>query len=98
MLICSCAVPIKDETIYVDEGASGAVQLHFLSPGKIDLTKPQWDEIRFGMACMSVNAFEDFKKEIEELCTKTPCSYKATQAIEMLNRIISLSRSMQKSN
>lgn len=81
-LCLSCAVPIKDERFFVDAGSSGAVTVNFLTPGSEIIPKEIWDSEREGMFCMSSDSFADFKQEIEELCSKTPCSYPVVQALQ----------------
>lgn len=73
-----CAVPIKDETFYVDAGPSGAITVNFLSPGSQIIPKEQWDAMREGDFCMSPQAFGDFKSEIEQLCSAYSCSWQVT--------------------
>ena len=75
VLLCSCAVQIRDETLYFDAGDAGAVTANFLTPGSQIIPKLQWDAMREGMACVSAAAIGDFKTEIEELCSKTTYDY-----------------------
>lgn len=88
---CTIQVPVdvKDEPLYFDKGASGARQDFFLSPGGVDLTKEEWDATRFGMVCMGASSFEDFKTELEDLCTQIICNYQAQQAVTALKKVIS---------
>ena len=78
----SCTVAIKDEPLYLDEGSSGATEVHFLTPGQTDLTLDQWNAIRTGMVCESPSSWGDFKEEIEKLCSLASCSYDTQQAIQ----------------
>ena len=84
----SVPVPIKDETLYYIKGDPAvpasfpnyAVEMHFLTSGQTDLTKAQIDAITQGMVMLSLNGFDDFNKEIADLCSQNTCSYE-TQAI-----------------
>jgi len=87
VLLSSCAVKVKDEPLYLDEGSIGAVEVHFLTPGTTDLNKTQWDAIRPGMVCMPETSFGDFKAELEELCSKTTCTYEMEQALKTLRGV-----------
>ena len=78
----SCTVAIKDEPLYLDEGSSGATEVHFLTPGQTDLTLDEWNSIRTGMVCESASSWGDFKAEIEKLCSLASCSYDTQQAIQ----------------
>jgi hypothetical protein len=73
------SVAVKDETLYFDEGSSGAHVAHFLTPGTSDIEKDQWDFLREGMVCLSAQAFGDFKKEFEQMCTLITCDYQTRQ-------------------
>lgn len=78
----SCAVRINDETFYVDAGSLGAVTVNLLTPGSEIVPPDQWNPMREGMFCMSPQSFGDIKTEIEELCSKTTCSYQVKQALQ----------------
>jgi hypothetical protein len=97
LLSSSCArVKIKDEDIYGDKGADGAVEVHLLSEGQADIPKAVWDKLRFGMACISRQALGDLKAEIMELCSySNDCDYEVQQNIqaffdkmEELNKVV----------
>jgi hypothetical protein len=46
-----------------------------------DLTKAEWDSLRFGMVCTKADTFADWKSVIEKLCSKTGiCDYQ-TKAV-----------------
>ena len=82
VLLCtSCGVSIKDERFYVDLGPSGAVTVNFLTPGSMIILKPQWDQAREGMFCMTPAAMADIKREIEQLCSMTQCDYQTAQGL-----------------
>lgn len=83
-------VQINDETLYFLKGPSGAVQMNFLTPGQVDLTKAQWDAISEGMVAMPSSAFADFDKEIGKLCSEVPCDYATVQAFHSLVAAIKL--------
>jgi hypothetical protein len=61
-------------------GEDGASCFHTLTTDSRDLTKAEWDSLRFGMACTKADTFGDWKANIEKLCNKTGiCDY-ATEA------------------
>lgn len=90
-----CDVQIHDEPLYGDMGPDGAVEVHFLSSGQTVIPKAQWDSLRFGMVCMPQSSFSDFKKEIEELCSNTSCSYEVKQAMKVVFNKIEFLRTTQ---
>jgi hypothetical protein len=98
-LVSGCAVQIKDEPLYVDEGALGAVEVHLFTPGSTDISESQWAALRFGMVCMSAQSFGDIKLEIESLCSKASCDEQTTQAmqniIQILERVQIVSRQIK---
>jgi hypothetical protein len=81
MAVSGCAhVEIKDSEWCGDMGASGAECFHTLTTETRDLTKTEWDSLRFGMVCTKADTFADWKSVIEKLCNKTGiCDYQ-TQA------------------
>lgn len=89
-------VSVKDEILYFDEGPSGAHFKHFLTSEEGNLDKSSWDDIREGYVCMSSDAFGDFKKEIEQLCTKVKCDYTTLQALEQVFAYVEQRKSMLK--
>ncbi len=80
VLLNACAVPIKEEDFYTDKGQNGAVLTHFFSTDIQDISKAAWDSMREGMTCLSAQGISDIKGEIEQLCTKTPCSEEVQKA------------------
>jgi len=73
LLLSSCTVNIKDETLYWDAGDAGAVTANFLTPGSSMITQPAWDNMREGMACVSSDTVADLKAELEQLCSLCNC-------------------------
>jgi hypothetical protein len=72
-------VEVKDATFYYDEGISGAHVVHFLTPGTVNITQKDWDQIREGMVCMSSEDFRNFKLEFQQFCSKVNCDYQTQQ-------------------
>lgn len=77
-------VQIKDEPLYLLEGQSGAVEIHFLTGGVTDIPKKDWDAMSEGMVAMSEDSWGDFKTEIGKLCTETKCDYVTSAAIQFI--------------
>lgn len=74
-LLSSCAVQIKNERWYGDEGSQGAVWFDSLDSEMGQISKKDWDEMRVGMSCTTIDVMADRKKAIEDLCSVTNCSY-----------------------
>lgn len=83
LLLSSCqTVAIKDETFNVDAGPAGAFTVNFLSAGSKDIPPGQWDQLRLGQYCMDYTAVGDFKRELEDLCSKCGCcTWEVSQAM-----------------
>jgi hypothetical protein len=81
LLLTSCAVEIKNERWYGDEGQAGAVWFETLTPAKGKVDKADWDALRLGMACTTVETLAEIKREIEQLCSQTNCNYVQVSAI-----------------
>lgn len=96
VMCISCAqIEIKDEEVCGDKGELGASCFHTLKEDVRRLTKPEWDKERFGMLCMKVGSFLDFKSEIEKLCSITDrCTQEQKEALdEFFSRINKFERS-----
>jgi len=100
-LLQGCATAIVDyEFCSPLPGGLGSICDHFLTAHQEILTEEQWVALQAqwlsqGQAteCTTANALGDLKKEIEELCSKTRCSYEAVQIITSgLNKIQNLGK------
>lgn len=80
-LLCSCAVPIKNERWYGDEGLKGAVWFETLSDKSGEIDKLTWDAMRVGMACTSTDTLAEIKSEIEKLCSASSCDFEKVEKI-----------------
>jgi len=58
--------------------------MHFLTSGQTDLTLSQWNAISEGMVCMGLSSFDDFNKEISDLCSQVTCDYNTVKAFAAL--------------
>lgn len=82
-------VDVKDEPLYFIKGdprvpasfPKYAVQMHFFTPGQVQLTKEDYDPITQGQVCMPLSAFRDINTEIGKLCTQVPCNYPVVQQV-----------------
>lgn len=84
VILCSgCGhVAIKDAQVCADMGSQGATCDNIFTSAPIDFGKSDWDDMRFGMFCMSSDAFGDIKQEIESLCSVSgKCDYPTMQAV-----------------
>ena len=83
-LLSACnTVDIKDETVYaLKPPGLGALEAHTLSTPVRDLSQAEWDVMAAGMLCMSIDAFGDYKKLVQDLCSFNPtqCNYPKVQA------------------
>lgn len=95
LLSCStlqAPVTVNDQDLYYLKGSPSipasfpnyGVEMHFLTSGQSDFTKDSWDSISQGKVCMELSAFDDFNKEISDLCSQVPCDYKLLQAVHVL--------------
>lgn len=83
LLLSSCAqVPIKDQEWFGDEGSLGAHAFHTLTNDERQVSKDEWDNLRFGMVCSKAESLADTKAVIEKLCSEANnCTYEVQQAI-----------------
>jgi hypothetical protein len=83
LLLSGCSqVEIKNQRWYGDLGPKGAVYFETLTTATGTVDKASWDTMRVGMACITTDTLAEVKKEIEELCSATPCDYeKVSQAL-----------------
>jgi hypothetical protein len=66
-------------------GEDGATCFHTFTPDTRDLTKPEWDELRFGQLCTSADTFADWKVTIEKLCSASQrCTYKQAKNLRKI--------------
>lgn len=72
LILTSCAkVEVKDSEFCGDMGVEGATCFHLLSENSRELTKPEWDQERFGMICGKAEAFSNLKTVALKLCAIT---------------------------
>lgn len=64
-------VTIKNHELCGDKGSLGAKCYYTASAGEETLSKPAWDDKRFGMICMSAAAVLDDKQALEKLCSQS---------------------------
>lgn len=75
-------VKVSDRTWYADAGNLGAAEFHTLSDKTRDISKPEWDKIRFGLFCTSSDTFTEMKINEETLCEETGrCDYEMRQIV-----------------
>ena len=82
-LSSGCAVTIKDsQWCSPIPGGLGAVCDNFLIANQVILTQAEWENaqrnwVNAGLAveCTTSNTLGDLKREIEKLCSLTPCDY-----------------------
>jgi hypothetical protein len=93
LLLSSCAVPISDFQYCVDLGPEGAACNNFLTQAPLTVPEPQWDQVREGEFCINASAYGNIKRELEDLCSKTECTYAQKQqvnkAISLIDRMLS---------
>lgn len=62
--------------VCADAGSGGAFCAHTQKPDERDVPKAQWDIERFGMLCITQQAYGDSKAAVEKLCSKPgACTY-----------------------
>lgn len=101
-LLNGCAVNIADEQFCSPiPGNMGAVCDQFLVSNQLILTEAEWLNLQAtwqaagnATECTSSSTLGDIKTELEQLCSKTPCTYAQAQqiktAVHNIERIISL--------
>lgn len=76
---------INDAEVCGDKGYDGASCFHTISNSSRDLSKPVWDQVRFGQLCMDSSEYLHLKAAIEKLChTTNDCDYQAQQQLQIL--------------
>lgn len=56
--------------IHWDVGSDGAIVTHLVSEESFDVPKKEWDEKRYGWACISPDDFGYLKATIEKACSE----------------------------
>lgn len=76
-------VPIKNNEFFVDMGEEGAFAFYSLTPEKQrDISKEDWDDLRFGMYAFSADTMANLKAAIKSLCSITnACDYQYGEMI-----------------
>lgn len=80
-------VHVHDETFYYQKHTDDArwvTILHFLTSGKSNMSRADWERISQGSVCMSMGAAEDFNAEIGKLCSQVDCDYDTLIAFSRL--------------
>lgn len=102
VLLLSCSqVTVKDEIVYANKGMLGAVGLHTLTNDQCEVTFQEWMSLlrTNPMLCVSVSAFGDVKKELEQLCSVCNCcSVDMTVAIDQFMTNVQKSESGENTN
>lgn len=87
------SVHIKDSAWYADEGELGAAEFHLLKPGQRDISKSEWDKMRFGMACSELSNLIELKGVIEKLCGQTnSCTFEQLQVLQNLTTNLNVAK------
>lgn len=82
---CVTPVPVKDHIFYGDQGSLGATYFHFLTDETGDLSRTDWDNLRFGYICEDAETFADWKTIIEQLCSDSgDCDWQTQQALDKI--------------
>jgi hypothetical protein len=86
LILSGCGgVQIKDHVVFGDKGRHGATAVHtlFTDIAPVHIPLLQWNAMRLGMACISVDDLSQIQQTIDELCTKHTgaCNYAVQQKI-----------------
>lgn len=75
--LSACAsVTINDAEWCADAGELGASCFHTLTDEARDLSKEEWDALRFGQVCTGPDNFANWKAAILKFCSRTKiCSF-----------------------
>lgn len=66
-------------------GSEGATCAHTLSDATRDLTKEEWDALRFGQACTHADNLANWIEAILQLCKTTKrCTWQEVEQLETL--------------
>lgn len=86
LLLSGCvSIKVKDQTFYGDEGTLGATYFHFLTEDTGDVSKTDWDNLRFGYICEDADTFADWKALIQKLCSDSgDCDWDTQQALDRI--------------
>lgn len=100
-LLSGCGgVQIHDEQFCSPvPGGLGAVCDNFLTSNQLILDQAAWEAMQAswdGVECTSSKTLGDIKTELEQLCSKTPCTYPQKQqlklALKHIDKIMALSQ------
>jgi len=82
--LSGCAkIQVKNEQVCADKGRLGAVCGWTNGGPETQLSKPQWDQKRFGMACAEVDSITRLLGVIKKLCFDTGrCTYEEYKSLE----------------
>lgn len=84
----ACSLSVPDADWYRDKGTLGARKTNTITGIGEDISKEEWDEIRFGMFCTSEENFGKYQKFIEDACAITKkCKVQdVKKAIEIIEK------------
>lgn len=86
------SVTIKNAEWCADMGELGASCFHTVSDDARELSKEEWDALRFGQVCTGPDNFANWKAAILKFCSRTKiCSFdfkkKVIQFTDKMNRM-----------
>ena len=66
-------------------GSLGASCFHTLSDDTRDLSKEEWDSLRFGMVCTEAENFAEWKAALLKFCESTKkCTFEVKKVVNQL--------------
>ncbi len=89
-------VDISDSPLYLVKGdpnisatfGTYAVEMHFLTAGKTDLNKEQFDKVTSGLVAMPLDNWTKFDTEIAKLCSQTPCNFATLALLAKVHEVV----------
>ena len=89
LLGCQSRVAVKNARVYGDLGPYGAHWAETLTKNTGDVDKPTWDQMRFGMLCLSSTDWVATETTQQELCQEFQvCDYQtAAKILEVQKKI-----------
>lgn len=69
--LAACQLEVPNADWYRDKGDLGARKTNTITGIGEDVSKEEWDNIRFGMFCTSETNFGNYQKFIEDACATT---------------------------
>lgn len=98
LLLSACTVKINDSEFCADIGSLGATCFQLLSDHRRDISKAQWDKLRFGQICETPDVFANLKSAIESLCQNTNnCTYEQKEQVaQFFTKVESIKKKAKK--